>query len=170
MSEDSFPIETKKHRKHDYVVYPKCRRWHQKPPFVKGSRYAKGQRYCATCETWITKKGIVDGKCDCCHSKIRTRPKNSPKQIMSIEGNKALAFFNISMVELKKGIETLPNYFEIHGLGVARTKILIMNIRLVIAFKNEISKYKRQNITRIELKEEKIKKYIEKLLKSLPKY
>ena len=169
MSEDSLPIKTKR-RKYDYVIYPKCHSFHQKPPFVRGSRYAKGQRYCRICETWMWGEGIVDGKCYCCHFKLRTRPKNSPKQIMSIEGNRALAFFNISMVELKKGIETLPNYFKIHGLGAARTKILIMNIRLVIAFKNEISKYKRQNITRIELKEEKIKKYIEKLLKSLPKY
>lgn len=74
------------------------------------------------------------------------------------------------MLELKKGIEALPNYFKIHELGVARTKILIVNIELAIAFLCEIIKYKRQNITRIELKEQKIKKYIEKLMKSLPKY
>ena len=166
MSEDSLPIETK-HKKHGYVVYPKCHNFHPKPKFVTGSRYEKGKRYCKTCEIWITTE---ERKCNCCHSKLRTKPKNSPKQIMSIEGNKALTFFNIAMVELKKGIEILPNYFKIHELGVVRTKILIMNIRLVIAFKNEISKYKRQNINRIELKEEKIIKYIEKLKKSLPKY
>lgn len=170
MSEDSLPIETKKHRKHDYVVYPKCHSDHQKPPFVKGSRYEKGQRWCKTCETWRWGVGIIDGKCSCCNFRLRTKPKNSPKQIISIEGNRALAFFNTSMVELKKGIEALPTYFKIHELGVARTKILIVNIELATAFLCEIIKYKRQNITRIELKEQKIKKYIEKLMKSLPKY
>lgn len=74
------------------------------------------------------------------------------------------------MAVLKEGIHSLPKWFKHHELGVARTKILIVNIELAIAFLCEIIKYKRQNITRIELKEQKIKKYIEKLMKSLPKY
>ena len=148
----------------------KCHCDHPKSKFVKGSRYEKGQRWCKICETWRWGVGIIDGKCSCCNSRLRTKPKNSPKQIISIEGNRALTFFNTSMVELKKGIEALPTYFKIHELGVARTKILFVNIELATAFLCEIIKYKRQNITRIELKEQKIKKYIEKLMKSLPKY
>ena len=148
----------------------KCHCDHPKSKFVKGSRYEKGQRWCKICETWRWGVGIIDGKCSCCHFILRTKPKNSPKQIISIEGNRALDFFNITMAVLKEGIHSLPKWFKHHELGVARTKILIVNIELAIAFLCEIIKYKRQNITRVELKEQKIIEYIKKLMKSLPKY
>ena len=167
---EALPIETKK-PKSSLGVGVKCRgecdAAEYNLGFVGGSPYKNGAVRCSVCEIYLKSDYDV---CPCCNFKLRTKSPHSQIEKRTPEGDKAFHSFGLAFIELKNGINSLPKWFEYHDLGVARTKILITNIRLVNAFLVDIAKYKRQRPDRIDDKHNKIEKLIDKLKSLLPNY
>lgn len=135
--------------------------------FLGGSPYKNGAIRCTTCEVYLKDEYEM---CPCCNGKLRINSPYSQIEKRTPEGDKAFYLFDLTLIELKNGIRSLPKWFEHHDLGVARTKTLIVNFTMLLAFLDEISKHKRQRPDRITDKHETLLKLIAKLKKTLPNY
>lgn len=171
---EALPIETKRPRA-SLGVGTKCRDIcrHHRAKFIKGSRYEKGQRYCSTCEAWVSKKGIIiiEGRkqCLCCNSKTRARSPHSKKEFKTQRGDRAFNYLKIAMAELQNGFKILPLYYKCDPkLAHHRVDSLLKNSKLVQCLIAEVKTFKRQRHERIDQKYQKIIDMIETTLKKMP--
>ena len=139
-----------------------CNAWgHKDARFVKGSRYEKGQMFCARCTWWVKREYIVTFKkmkiCPCCNSKLRKSSPYSKKDKRTEKGNRAFACFNAAYAELQNGVETMHLYYKISAkAGHIRAKTLKKNIELTWFFLREMKKYKRLRSERLYRLYEKV--------------
>lgn len=189
---EALPIKPIKHRKNDYVLFPGCKgicKSHQ-ADFVKGSRYAAGQRYCSECECWFWKKDLKHRytwpslyqvnpsnkrpnawHCPCCKRKTRTNSPHSKKEFKSDPGDMAFNYFNVAKVELKHACKTLPLYYACgKNMGTARVDAICKNIKLILIFLKDMKKYKRQRESRINDKYDDLVILVKKTIKTCRKY